>query len=282
MTPDDLHGILTTSGISSRVRRDEVVIETCLFCGNTRWNLELNAEKGVYWCWACREGGRLSSLLQTVTGKSHHIPVQMERDEREPPTPTAPTEFSYLPVEMVYPAARYLARRGITEEMIRRYGLAVCVEPGHLLEGRIVIPARDFWTSALVGWVGRTYLNTKPKYLSTVPRSAVTGWRAGRAPVVIVEGHLDGIAVHLAGYSAAVLGGTNAQDVAEFAGRVPVSNPIVVMLDGSARDESRRLYWSLVAIRGEGMVRQVLLDPGIDPSKVGSEVLRELLARNKS
>ena len=282
MTQDELQRTLVTNGLTCRVRGREVVVETCVFCGNAKWNLELNAEKGVFKCWVCKEGGRLDRFLKTVTGERHHIPVALgDREKAKPVGAPQPAGFLTVPVEMVYPASKYLARRGLTPDVIRDFGLAVCAEHGHRLEGRLVIPARDFWTNAIVGWVGRTFTGAHPKYLSTLPRSAVTGWRVAgrRTPCVVVEGHLDGIAVRRAGYSAAVLGGTGATDVAEWAARLWAETPVLVMLDGDASETARRLYWGIVAVRGQDQTRLVELGVGQDPADLGPAGVADLVAR---
>src|SRR5512146_906879 len=237
MTTEELLQVVTTAGYECRVKGIQVVFHVCIFCGNDHWNLDANPHNGFYGCWACKAGGRLERLLEQITGKTYRFP-HVAREVEEKPAVTAPLEFASLKIAQVPSAQHYLARRGIDLHTAEMYGLALCVEAGQLLENRLVIPARDYWTGALVGWVGRSYTGARPKYLSTIPPKGVgvTGWRQqGRtAPVVIVEGHIDGIQVHRAGYNAAVLSGMG-QEILTFASRLDPATPLVLMLDGDAK-----------------------------------------------
>jgi hypothetical protein len=277
MTPDELLSLVTLVGVNARRRGDEVVLETCPYCGNDRWNMEINAINGLAKCWACKEPrpGRADTVVTLLTGEHHHLTIHREGGVARG-VPVVPDAFATVPIERSPVAARYLARRGITPDVIARFRLAVCAQRGHLLDGRIVIPALDFWTTVLVGWVGRTFTNHRPKYLSTLGEARVTGWRApGRTtPCVVVEGHLDGIAVHRAEYSAAVLGGIAAPDLEEWLGRVDERTPVVIMLDGSATSAAAQLYWRAAVVRGSGRLCVAALAEDQDPASVGPDGVR--------
>lgn len=280
MTVDELKDLLSLSGWSCRIQRGQVALETCYFCGNDRWNLELSPDKGVYGCWACRSGGRLDGLLQSLTGQSHHIPVQKGKRALPSAKPVAPQEFRSKPVGAVQSALWYLHRRGVTVDVATAYGMVVCLEPGHLLENRICIPAREFWTAAVQGWVGRGYIpNVRPKYLSTMPRKTICGWwlRRPDIPTVVVEGLLDGIAVHQAGYSVAVLLGVGASGVVDWAARLAPEVPVVIMLDGSAGEQAHHLYWQIQPVRPT--VALARLAPEADPSSIGPAGVRAEVER---
>jgi hypothetical protein len=280
VTPEDLRELLIVAGLPCRVRRSEVVVVTCYFCGNEKSNLELSAEKGVYKCWACNASGRLSVLLEQITGQVHHIPVQRGPKRDAGPRPGAATPFQSKPVAEVPSAVRYLERRrGLSVQVATEYGLVVCMEPGHLLYSRLAIPARDFWTGVILGWIGRSYTGGHPKYLSTLERKVITGWRVRDAgqPTVLVEGHLDGIAVHRAGYHAAVLSGTGSSGVEEWAARVPPLSPVVVLLDGGAQTEATRLFWMVSKVRERVSLLPLIGDQ--DPAALGPAVLRELITQ---
>lgn len=277
MEAEQLQRLLALSGYQTRIQRRQVLVEVCVFCSNARWNLELSPEKGVYHCWACDSGGRLESLVFSLTGEAVRLPVQIrERKHAARPVDTA---FNVAEIDAVPSAAHYLAKRGIDLIVAAEYGIRVCVHPGHQLEGRIVIPLLDFYSRAVLGWIGRSYTNGRPKYLSTLARSRVTGWRAPgkRSVCVVVEGHLDGIAVHRAGCTAAVLGGTSAANTEEWAARLPPEVPVIVMLDGSARDEALRLYWKICAVRMGSRVAVAAVPPEEDPASLGPERIRELV-----
>lgn len=283
MTSEQLQSLLTGAGWGCRTRHAEVVMETCYFCGNTRWNLECNAEKGVYHSWCCRRGGRLDELLTQLTGQHHSIEVTRgERSRKKQEPVQAPEVFRMVPADTVPSAADYLVRRSITPKVGQEYGLAVCTEVGHRLYGRIVIPMKDFWTGTVLGWVGRSYTGGHPKYLSTLPESTVTGWRvrSSHAPAVVVEGPLDGISVHRAGFHAAVLSGLGATGVVDWAARMAPDVPIYVMLDGEARKEALQLMWKISPVHGFN-VKVVTLAPGQDPANLGPALVQEFIGRSK-
>lgn len=279
MTTDELQVLVTTLGLQNRVKREEVVIATCVFCGNEKWNLELSAEKGVYHCWACRAGGRLDALLTQLTGKSYQLQVQARDKKKAVAPPPGAVDFLTKPVAEIPSALHYLARRHVTMDVATAYGLRVCTQVGHLLEGRLVIPVRDFWTSEMLGWIGRTYTGGHPKYLSSIGRKVVFGWRqrSKEEPVVLVEGAFDGIAVHRAGYHAAVLGGTGGSGVVELVARLPEGALVVIMLDGDAVTQATRLYWQAKQVHEK--VEWVVLPVGTDPADLAPDQVREYVER---
>ncbi len=275
---EELQSVLRTSGIDSRIKGDEVAIEVCPGCGNEKWNVEMNAAKAVWHCWACKAGGRLSALLKTLTGQEYRITASAARGNK--PTKaaplTTPAEFQFLSITAVPSAKQYLDARGVTADVAATYGLQVCSEKGHMLEGRIVIPAREYWTSAVVGWIGRSYTGKRPKYMSTLPRKVITGWRVRdqAAPAVMVEGPMDGIAAHRAGFNAAVLSGMGGAGVLEWASRVSPRAPIAILLDAEAIEQARRLYWEVGQVR-PGSVALVGLPAGEDPASIGPAAVRD-------
>lgn len=279
MTPEELHQTFVASGLSCRAARTEVALEVCYFCGNDRFNLECSAEKGVYHCWACKAGGRLSDLLQKLTGQQHNIPVQrLGKKERPAALPVA-AEFQSSPISAVFSAEHYLKRRGITSGVAAQYGMVVCSEKGHPLEGRIAVPLREYWTGTLVGWVGRSYTGKVPKYISTLPYKMITGWRTrDRDDVaVLVEGPFDGCAVHRAGYQAAVLSGVGGEGVLEWAARVDPRATIAILLDGDALHQAHRIYWQIKPVVGDRVCIIPFQNTSDDPAQVGPEGIRSLI-----
>lgn len=283
MTSEELRQTFVTSGLSCRLGRAEVTLEVCYFCGNERFNLGCSAEKGVYYCWACKKGGRLSDLLRALTGQEHHIPVQRVEKTAKPQTAVSATEFKSQPITEVISAANYLAHRGITPDVAVKYGMVVCIDPTHRLNGRIAVPLRDFWTGELEGWTGRSYTGKSPKYLSTLPRKVITGWRTRdkATPAVVVEGPMDGIAAHRAGFQVAVLSGIGDSGIVDWAARLPSTTPVAILLDGSAVQQASQLYWQILPVRPVCLV-VVNLPEEQDPASLGVEgvkvVVRQALS----
>lgn len=289
MTTEELRQLLTIAGYACKVKHEEVVMQVCHFCGNERYNLELSADKGVFHCWACKQGGRLGELLRALTGKSYHIAVkQVEKKAPPTTTQTGAAPFTVVPIEQSPVAQEYLRTRDITPAVAREYGLGVCQQAGHRLDGRIVIPAKEYWSRELVGWVGRSFTGRTPKYLTTWDRHAITGWRVRQhfAPVVLVEGHLDGIAVHRAGFNVAVLSGLGGPALEQWAARLDPDIAIVILLDGEASlpgGQADRLYWQITPMRLSSEVRVLRLPEEQDPASLGVEgvgmLVRQALSR---
>ncbi len=280
MIAEELERILKTAGWSVRSARGEVALEVCYFCGNDRFNLECSPEKGVYHCWACRKGGRLSDLLKSLTGQQHDIQVQKgAAKQKKTVTPQTTADFKSSPIAAVESAARYLDRRGITAEVAAQYGVVVCMEPEHRLYGRIAFQMKDFWTRELVGWVGRSYTGKIPKYISTLEHKVITGWRTRDkdSTAVVVEGPLDGLTVHRAGFQSAVLSGVGGAGVVEWASRLPLKTPVAIMLDADALVQAQRLYWQLSPILGERAFIVHFSSATDDPTEVGPEGVRHLI-----
>ena len=276
MTPNELHDLLILHGHPAQVRGDEVLIETCWFCGNARSNLELNPVKGIFSCWVCHESGRLDHLLSKKLGGSFQIPIDFD----EAPglsTSGISTEFESKPAHLVESARRYLERRGLSTETIVTYNVRVCVAKDHPLFGRIVFPLFDFWTMEVVDWVGRSYTGAFPKYIHTVTEGRIFGYRLRdhSKPVIIVEGALDGIAVHRAGFQAAILLGTSSPGIEDFAARLATMVPLGILLDGSARQEAQHLFWRTQPIHPK--VFAIDLPQEFDPANLLPSTLRRLI-----
>src|SRR5258707_411250 len=130
MTSEELRTILVVAGVSSKIKGDEVLVEVCIYCSNPKWNLELNATKGAFRCWACRTGGRLDTFLEQLTGTRYRIQPQFACDKKAPPQHAGdrPQDFRTLPIADVPSAADYLSRRGYDSAVMHEFGLSVCVQ----------------------------------------------------------------------------------------------------------------------------------------------------------
>ncbi len=280
MTAEELRSLFSISGWGCKIAHGEVVLEVCYFCGNQKSNLECSTDKGVFHCWACKRGGRLSELIHLLTGQIHHIPVTTKRrGERPIAQQQTPTTFKSLPIAQVPSAAKYLSTRGIAPDVAAQYGMVVCTEAGHRLEGRLTVQLREYWSGDLAGWVGRSYTGRTPKYISTLEHRLITGWRTRdkSTPVVLVEGPFDGIAAHRAGYQVGVLSGMAGHGVIDWAARLDPSAPVALMLDQDAPDQQRQLYWQLQPILRERLVTVEYSEADQDPAKVGPAGVRSLV-----
>lgn len=284
MTPEELRRELVILGIPCRVHREEVFVETCWFCENSRWNLQLDPTNGRFLCWACGagKGQRLATVLEEKLGRHVELPYRRKINRGSTTVrPLTSIPFAHIPITESPVAERYLLlRRGITPTVARLYNLVVCTDQQHLLNGRIVIPVLDFWTGALFGHIGRTFTNQRPKYLSTLAHKIPAGYRVRdqNTPCVLVEGFFDAIAVHRAGYHVAVLSGTSAPWAVTFAARWGTHTPLIIMLDGEAGVEAARLRWGLTPVAGAA-VQLLSLPKGRDPADFAPTVLHRLITK---
>lgn len=288
MRVEDLDRLFRIHGYETRTRGEEVLIGTCLFCANPRYNLEVSASKGVYHCWACNAGGAAASLLRRIgaeapddlevrVGEGYDDPGSAYVERWPPMTVSALDQRS---------AISYLESRGVSEAEAR--WLDVGVQLSGQWTPRIVFPLTEYWSGRDVGYVSRAYAGAGgPRYLTefSCPES-LPGWRRasggydgiGDRVHVVVEGIFDALAVRRAGFGVAILLGVGRHDAAlRWACRVPEDEEIAIMLDGTAADEAEALRWKLSEVRGR--VRTVPLLAEEDPGSKTAEEIGRLVRR---
>lgn len=286
MTSDELVLLLDSNGINNRTRGDEVQLEVCIFCNNDRYNLELNAERGVVHCWNCRRGSRLDLFLRQLLGLDVRIDVNVGEGGHGAPPPDRQVQLNELklvPAHSVELARRYLEGRGLSIELQRKYEAGICTNQDfpagsrqpHPLYGRICFPVRDFWEQKYMGVVGRRYVGSDgSKYMNDCSHRIAGFLTNDRAPYVMCEGVFDAIAIHRAGGNAAALLGTNHWEVETWAGRVSSERKIVVCLDGSAWDRALSLYYRISPVHEHTAI--VKLPTHLDPGGLEPSVLSAL------
>lgn len=128
----------------------------CPVCddGRNKHNLEVNYVVNVYKCWSCGDSegthGPLGKIFDKYGNKKHKKlynvlkPETVVKRERPKKTLKLPDGFTqFKDSSPVYPVRRqamnYLKNRGITDEMIEKYGIGFCDKGDHA--GRIVVPS---------------------------------------------------------------------------------------------------------------------------------------------
>jgi len=283
VTADELRDYLASYGRDARVRRGQVQVNPCPYCGNERWNLEASTEKGVFNCWAC-DAGRGKHLGDLLEYLGIPIPPDLESftfSTNPPPKqerPAAP-ELNITPASTVASAMAYLKRRGltITECLTRRIG--VCRTPGEWYL-RIIVPLKEYWSGASCGYIGRAYAPTHKgaKYRAEMDCPvSLPGWRTSRRVHVLCEGPFDALAVNRLGYGAAFLSGVQREEQAlRWACQAPATDTVLVMLDADARQRATRLHRMINAARP---TFRIDLPEGEDPASMPALVLGEMLDR---
>lgn len=272
----DLLG-LVSKRYSAKIQKDEVLIESCVYCGNDRWNLELQVEYGVFHCWACKAAGTLRSFLAEWCNVVTHIPVTYSGSKISYEVPKDHLDIETEPVEGIGSARAYLERRGLTLSEMMAHDIRFCREPEYA--NRIMLPAREYYTQRLFGYVGRAYLSgQKPKYMATFRSPMVAGLRNHQSSVhIVVEGLLDVYAVHRAGYhGAAVLGGAVGDVLLDgWGARIPQDHTIVVLLDGDAQEKAERIKWRLMGVHQRVVIYALPLH--MDPAMLLEPAVRALV-----
>lgn len=277
MTPQDLQSLFALRGIRTRIKGNEVQVGDCIFCGNPKYNLEINPVSGFVHAWCCGARGRADKFIRDHLGREVTIEPQVLLSTRRTPI----SEMSLDNLECVQPLAseraiRYLRERGIDAVDERIY--QILEGKGPSWEGRVVFPLREYWTSEFQGFIGRAvHPMIKPKYFAHWnSKKVVTGYRSRSSIHVVVEGVFDGIAVHQAGFNAAVLGGVHESDIAGFAARVPEDAHIVVMLDADAQAQAEKLRWTILPVHSR--VVMAPLSAGLDPAVLDRTVIQRLIS----
>lgn len=144
---------------------------------NNKGNLEVNIEKSVFHCWSCGDSedthgplGKLFDLFGTKQQKKIYYILKPENFtpvEKILPKLRLPDNFTLFrdsnPRYPVYQQAySYLKNRGITDDIIEKYGMGFCDKGNHF--GRIVIPSYDK-NGELNYYIARSWdPHTKAKY----------------------------------------------------------------------------------------------------------------------
>lgn len=245
--------------------------------------LSINGSSGWWHCFRCSAKGRLwGSSAEEAARRC----VVVEID------PTKRTEAQDLPPEFMplhdeparsslaaEPARRYLAGRGLAEDVLRAAGVGVCLT-GLRWGGRVVVPIRS--DEELMGYVGRIWTK-KPydpegevyRYPHGMPRGEVLYNAEAlqvetERPVLVVEGVFDALAPGLWPDGVALLGTHSDAQVEALS---VAKRPVVFVLDGDAHETG----WSLAfRLRLEGArAGYVRLPPRTDPDEVSGSWLRD-------
>jgi DNA primase len=227
--------------------------------GKHKGNMEVNYFQHVFKCWSCSDSndmhGSLGKLIKKYGKKSHYKTYSILAPEENKPIQKKKVEKLKLPeffkkfneVSSIYPVRRqaynYLTNRGITDEMIEKYGIGFCDNGSHA--GRIIIPSYNK-KGELNYYIARSWdLHTKAKYKN--PESAkdeiiffesLIDWEKD---ITLVEGTFDSIfipnSIPMLGKHMSPLLFNTLYDKAK--------GNITIALDGDAYDNAVSLYHEL-------------------------------------
>lgn len=153
----------------------------CPMCddGRHKGNLEVNYFEHVYKCWSCGDEngthGPLGKLIDIWGNKKQRKIYNLLQPEEHKPKEKKKTRLRlpdgftlFKDSSLVYPVRRqaylYLKQRGITDEMIEKYGIGFC-DRGKFT-GRVIIPSYD-GEGELTYFIARSWNpHTKSKYMN--------------------------------------------------------------------------------------------------------------------
>lgn len=270
-----------------RLRRDEYQLRECPYCGNPKWNCEVNVEELVFHCWACGCGGTVRGLFHdfglpvgllpdTSSGRRELLAAEQGPVE----LPTEAVEILNSDAPLAAWALRYLTRerpegRGMTVEEVARYRLRYA-HAGKYAR-RIVWPLYE--GDELVYFVARRFVASagRPYDYPAHRRRAIAPVYPGtdrRLTLVLVEGVFEVPKIQRLGYSVMPLLGTalNPAQLRKLARRR--FERYVVLLD---RDAVRKAIGIADELRREGLDASYAYSSGPDSDELPEGELRGIL-----
>jgi len=218
-------------------------------------NLEINYQQHVYKCWGCAEThgthGHLGKLIDKFGSKKDKKiyklirPDEFEKKEKVYKKLELPKEYKkfdeihplHIPIKE---ALNYLKKRGITDEIIEKYQIGLCLEGEY--SGRIIVPSFDkkgelnFFVSR--SWNPRSKLKYKNPEASKdflIFNESLIDWKKD---IYLVEGVFDSFFLD---NSICLLGKFLTDNLWEKLYSKAKKN-IIVCLDGDAYTDAKNLY----------------------------------------
>ena len=223
--------------------------------GDGKGNLEVSLEKSVYHCWSCGEThdthGHIGKLISQFGSKKDNKtyklirPDKFEKKEKVFKELELPKEYKkfdeihtlHIPRKEAF---NYLKKRGITQEIIDKYQIGLCIEGEY--SGRIIVPSFNK-KGELNFFVSRSW-NPKSKLKYKNPEAAKDFLIFNESlidfkkEIFIVEGVFDSFFLN---NSIALLGKYINDNMWEKL-YTKAKKDIIICLDGDAYDDAKKLY----------------------------------------
>jgi len=233
----------------------------CPICdeGRHKHNLEVNYFSNVYKCWSCGDSdgthGSLSKLFDKFgTRKQKKLftilkPDQVEtKQQKNKPKVTIPDGYvKFKDSNPIYPvrkqAYNYLKSRGITDEIIEKFGIGFCDKGSHI--GRIIIPSYNK-KGDLNYYVGRSWdPRSRAKYRNPeAEKEKIIFWENlidWNKDIYLVEGAFDGMFLD----NPVVMLGKHMSELLFETIYNNAKGNVIICLDGDAWDNAVMLYHEL-------------------------------------
>jgi DNA primase len=254
--------------------------------GRNKHNLEVNYFNDVYKCWACGDSddthGSLGKLFDKFGNKKQKKLYNVLRpDETEKkvrvnkPKVTLPESFIlFKDSHPVYPVRRqaynYLKNRGITDEIIEKFGIGFCDKGSHA--GRIIIPSYDL-KGKLNYYVGRSWdPNSRAKYRNPeAEKEKIIFWESlidWDKDIYLVEGAFDGMFLD----NPVVMLGKHMSELLFETIYNKAKGNVIICLDGDAWNNAVKLYHELNGGELWGRIKIVKLPDDRDVCDLKGEI----------
>jgi DNA primase len=232
----------------------------CPVCDEDRHkgNLEINYFSHLYKCWSCGDinetHGSLGKLFDKFGNKKqkkvYNIlqPEEFKPKEKKIVKLKLPESFvTFKESSPVYPVRRqaynYLKNRGITDDIIERYGMGFCDKGSHA--GRIIVPSYDK-NGELNYYIARSWdLNSRAKYKNPEAEKdkilfneRLIDWKKD---IYIVEGVFDGFFL----LNSIPMLGKHMSELLFGELYSKAKKKIIIALDGDAYENALKLYHEL-------------------------------------
>jgi DNA primase len=262
----------------------------CPVCddGRNKHNLEVNYIDNVYKCWSCgdNEGthGALGRIFDKYGNKKQKKlynvlkPETVVKREKKKKTLKLPEGFTlFKDSSPVYPVRRqamnYLKSRGITDEMIEKFGIGFCDKGDHA--GRIVIPSYNT-KGELNYYIARSWNPmSRAKYKNPeAEKDKIIFWENlidWNKDIYLVEGAFDGLFVD---NPIPMLGKHMSEILFETIYKKAKAN-IIICLDADAWENAVKLYHELHGGELWGRIKLVKLPDDKDIADLRGEIKDE-------
>ena len=262
----------------------------CPVCdeGGNKGNLEVNIEKSLFHCWSCGdyEGthGSLGKLFDKFGNKKQKKlyqvlkPETIIKRERKKKTLKLPDGFTlFKDSSKVYPIRRqamnYLNGRGITDDMIERYGIGFCDNGDHA--GRIVIPSYNK-KGELNYYIARSWdPMSRAKYKNPeAEKDKIIFWENlidWNKDIFLVEGAFDGLFLD----NVIPMLGKHMSELLFETIYMNAKSNIIICLDADAWQNAVKLYHELNGGELWGRIKLVKLPDNKDIADLRGEIKDE-------
>jgi DNA primase len=259
----------------------------CPECGleERKGNLEVSLEKHLFHCWACGDingtHGTLGKLIDKYGNKKQKKIYNLLQPEEQKPKekqknklklPEGFTQFKDS--SLVYPIRRqaynYLTKRGITDNIIEKYGIGFCDKGS--FSGRIIIPSYNN-KNQLNYFIARSWdPNSRAKYKNPeCPKDEIIffenmiNWDED---IYLCEGAFDAIFLP---NSIAMLG-KHMSDLLLTTLYEKANGNIVLCLDSDAFQDAVKLYHNLNGGRLYGKIKIIKLTGDSDVADLKGQI----------